>query len=92
MQDLAVTNENLSVVIFVATYFSFIGPRKPKLSMNNRDQSTVKISKSFPHPLSTNISITISQFMLQKINNLMDTFFAYANKSVSRQDCGKKCS
>jgi len=33
MQDLAVTNENLSVVIFVATYFSFIGPRKPKLSM-----------------------------------------------------------
>jgi len=36
MQDLAVTNENLSVVIFVATYFSFIGPRKPKLSMNNR--------------------------------------------------------
>jgi len=34
MQDLAVTNENLSVVIFVATYFSFIGPRKPKLSMN----------------------------------------------------------
>jgi len=26
MQDLAVTNEDLSVVIFVATYFSFIGP------------------------------------------------------------------
>jgi len=96
MQDLAVTNESLSVVIFVATYFSFICPRKPKLSMNIRvrirDQSTAKISKSFPHPLSTNISRTISQFMLQKVNNLVDTLLDYADKSVSRQDCGKKCS
>jgi len=39
--------------------------------------------------MSTNISRTISQFMLQKINNLMDTFLDYADKSVSRQDCGK---
>jgi len=62
--------------------------------MNNRvrtrDQSTVKISKSFSHPLSTNISKTISKFMLQKINNLMDTLLDYADKSASRQDCGKK--